>query len=137
MFGFLYFWGFPWPWKLTFNEHWVNFFSVFVSLMTYLSYIFYWKPLFSVQLMMRKREQSTRSIFWRILLKFEENILEIHKHICFSITWIMKKLNSIQTLVKDILEIRLSYWSLLRKTYRNAPSITGTLTVLNKFCVSS
>ena len=30
-----------WPWKLTFSEHWMNFFSVFVSLMTYLSYIFY------------------------------------------------------------------------------------------------
>ena len=30
-----------WPWKLTFSEHWMNFSSVFVSLMTYLSYFFY------------------------------------------------------------------------------------------------
>ena len=28
------------PWKLTSSEHWMNFFSVFVSLMTYLGYIF-------------------------------------------------------------------------------------------------
>ena len=39
LFGFLYFWGFLRPWKLTSSEHWINFFSVFVSLMTYLGYI--------------------------------------------------------------------------------------------------
>ena len=55
--------------------------------------------------------------FWRMLLKFEEKNLEIHKLSWLSITWILKKLKSIQTLVKDIPEIKLSHWYLLSKTY--------------------
>ena len=30
-----------WPWKLAFSEYWMEFFSVFVSLMTYLGYMFF------------------------------------------------------------------------------------------------
>ena len=42
---------------------------------------------------------------------------------------LLKKSNSIQTLVKDISEIKLSHKSLLSKTYRNSHSITRTLIV--------
>ena len=39
--GFSYFGWFLWPWKLAYNEQWMNFFLVFLSLMTYLNfYIF-------------------------------------------------------------------------------------------------
>ena len=54
--------------------------------------------------------------FWRILLKFEEKILEIHKQSWLLITWILKKSNSMQTLVEDIPKIKLSHW-FLSKTY--------------------
>ena len=62
-------------------------------------------PLFSQQLMMRKRENSIKSFFEVFLLKFKENIYEIHKQWWLPITWIPRTLNSIQTLLEDILEI--------------------------------
>ena len=40
--------------------------------------------------------------FWRILLTFEETFLEMHKHSWLSITRILKKLNSLQTIIEDI-----------------------------------
>ena len=52
-----------------------------------------------------KEGKVNEKYFWRILLKFEEKILEIHKQCWLSITCILKKLNSIQTLVEDIPEI--------------------------------
>ena len=83
--------------------------------------------LFSPQLMKRKRSKNQLfNYFWRVLLKF-------HRHSWLSIIWIFKKLSSIQTLVKDILEIKLSHWSLLSQTYKKSHSITWTLIALNKF----
>ena len=75
--------------------------------------------------------------FWKILPESEEKILQFHKHSWLSITWILKKSNFIQTLAEGILEIKLSYWSLPSKTYRNWYSITSTLVVLSKFCLLS
>ena len=59
---------------------------------------------------MRKTEKSIlqHQVFWRILLEFEEQILQIHKHSWLSITWTLKQLNSIQTFVEDIPEVKLS-----------------------------
>ena len=51
--------------------------------------------------------------FWRILVKFEDKILQIHKHSWLSITWRLKKSNSIQILVEDI--------SSLSQTFSTAP----------------
>ena len=69
-------------------------------------------------LMKRKREKNQFfSYFWRMLVTLEEKILEIHELSQLSINWILKKLKSIQTLVKDIPEIKLSHWYLLSKTY--------------------
>ena len=51
--------------------------------------------------------------FWRMLLKFEEKKLKIHKLNQLLITWI----GVIQNLVKEIPETKLSHWYLLSKTY--------------------
>ena len=53
----------------------MNFFSGSVSLMTYLSYIF----LLDASILTTFHDEK-KGNFWRILLKFEEKILEIHKH---------------------------------------------------------
>ena len=68
-----------------------------------------------------------------MLLKFGEKILEIHKLSWLLIPWIFKKLNSIQILLEDIPEFKLSHWYLLSKTYKKSHSKTRTLIVLNKF----
>ena len=67
------------------------------------------------------------------IILFEEKKFEIHKHIWLSITWILKRLNSKQTLSDDIREIKLSNWSLLSKTYQKSLLVTRTLIFLNKF----
>ena len=120
----MYFWGLLWPWKLTFSEQWMNFLSNFVSLMNYLSYIFYYMALFSPLIKRKRGKNQFFNYFWRMLLKFEEKKLEIHKCSRPLITWILKKLNSIQTL---------SQWYLLSKTYKKSHSKIRTLVVLNKF----
>ena len=53
----------------------------------------------------KKEKNQFFKIFWRVFLKLEDNILEIHKHSWLSITWILKKPNSIQSFVEDIPEI--------------------------------
>ena len=83
---------------------------------------------------MRKRKKINS---WVILLKFGEKILQIYKHSWFSITWTLKKLNSTQTVIDDIPEVKLSHWYLLSKTYRNSYLITQNLTALNNFRVLS
>ena len=76
---------------------------------------------FSPQLVKRKRNKNeVFNNFWRMLLKFEWKNLKTHKHSWLIIIWIFKKLNSIQTLVKNIPEIILSHWSLLSKTYKKS-----------------
>ena len=96
-------------------------------------------PLFSPQLMKRQKNKNELfNYFRRMLLKFDKKKLEIHKHGWLSIIWIFKKLNSLQTLAKDILEIRLSHKLpskeiyLLNKTYKKLHSITWTLVAWNK-----
>ena len=85
-------------------------------------------------LMKRKREKNWFfNYFWRMLLKFEEKNLETHKLSWLLITWMLKKLNSIQTLVEKIPEIKLSHWYLRSKTYIKSYSKTRTLIPLNKF----
>ena len=55
LFGFLYFWGFFWPWKLTFIKHWMNFnspvlfpwwrtYAQTVTSQKYLCYLLDWNP---------------------------------------------------------------------------------------------
>ena len=86
--------------------------------------------------MTRKKEKvNSLNIFKGFYLKYEVKILQIHKHGWLSITWILKKLNSIQALLEDIPEIKLFYWSFQSKTYRNSHLITRTLIFLNNFCV--
>ena len=71
--------------------------------------------------------------FWRMLLKLDEKNLEIHRHSWLSIILMFKKVNSIQTFVKDIPEIKLSHWSLLSKTHKKSHLMTQILIALKKF----
>ena len=130
LFGFLNFWRFLWPWKLTFNEHWTNFSSPFFSLMTYLSYVFL----------------LDASIFTRIDEKKEElkSTLQI---LLKKITKERKLRNSQTQLTLDnlnipnieLLKIKLSLKPplkqnyLLNKTCKKSHLITRTLIALKKF----
>ena len=111
----------------------MNFLSNFVSLVAYLSYIFFLDAfIFTTD----EEKQITNQFFnhfWKMLLNFEDKNFEIHKRSSLSITWILKKLSSIQTLVEDISEITLSHWYLLSKTYKKSHSKNRTLIVLKKF----
>ena len=73
--------------------------------MTYLSYIFLYASIFTKINDEKKEKNQFFKIFWRVFLKLEDNILEIRKHSWLSITWILKKPNSIQSFVEDIPEI--------------------------------
>ena len=59
----------------TSSEHWMNFFSVFISLMTCMGYIFYFMSLFLPQLMMRQGKNQFFKYFWRILPRVKEKTL--------------------------------------------------------------
>ena len=58
-------------------------------------------------------KKAIKCIFEVFYLKFGEKIVEMHKHSWLSITWILKKLNSIQTLAEDVLENYLTgpFWA--------------------------
>ena len=78
-------------------------------------------------------KKSILQLFLRMLLKFEDKNLEIHKLSWLSITWILKKLSSMQTLVEDIPEITLAHWYILSKTYKKSHSKSRTLIFMKKF----
>ena len=82
---------------------------------------------------MRGTKINSSTIFEGCYLNLRGKKFEIHKHSWLLIICIFNKLNSIQTLVKDIPEIILSHWSLLSKTYKKSHLITGPLIALNKF----
>ena len=83
-------------------------------------------------LMKRKREKSQLfNYLWRMLLKFEEKNLKIHKLTWLLITWILKKLNSIPSLFKTFQKS--NSWVPSEQTYKISHSKTQTLIVLNKF----
>ena len=72
------------------------------------SYIFLLQmSLFSPMMKRKSEKNQSFNYFVRILLKFEEKNLGIHKLSWLLITWILKKWNSIQTLVENIPEIKL------------------------------
>ena len=130
-FVWIIFWGLLWPWKLTFSEHWMNFSIQFCFLVALI-----------------KLHSFTRCLpfnhWWRIKVLptiFEGCVLNSGKkrksiNSVDSIIWILKTLNSVQTLVADIPEIKLSHWYLVNKSYEKPHSETQTLIVLNKFVCS-
>ena len=130
MFGFLYFWGLLCPWKLTFSEYWMNFLSNFVSLVTYLSYIFLLDGSIFTSDEEKEEKINSSTLFEGCYLNLRGKKLEIHKVNRLSITWILKKLKSIQALVKDIPEIKFSHWYLLSKTYKYKKSHSKTRTLI-------
>ena len=81
----------------------------------------------------KERKNQFSTVFEKYSLDLREKKVETHKLNLLSITWILKKLNSIQTFVAYIPEIKLFHWYLLSKTYKKSHSKKWTLTVLHKF----
>ena len=72
LFGYLHFWGFLWPWKLTFIEHWINFNSpiFFPRWLTEAFFFLLDASLFSPQLIKRMRNKNQLiKYFWRLLIR--------------------------------------------------------------------
>ena len=84
--------------------------------------------LFSPLIKRRKEKINSSTIFEGCYLKLWR---KIWKFLALDNLCMLKKLNSIQTLVEDILEIKLSH--LLSKTYKKSNRKIQTLIVLNKF----
>ena len=102
----------------------MNLLSVVAHLITCLSYIF----LLNTSIFTTTDEKkSVPQVFLKILIKFEDKILEILKHSWLSITWILTKSNSIQILLADIPEIKLLTGPFWTKPNRNSHSIIQTL----------
>ena len=108
------------PWKLTSSEHWMNFFSVFVSLMTYLGYIF----LLDVSIFTTIDDEKCKNQSFKY---FEGFYLKLRRKF-----WKFINTQKIQlhTNSEDISEIKLT--SLLPFA-QNSHLITWTLLVLNIF----
>ena len=99
-------------------ENWKNIFSVSVSFMTYLNYIFLLDAsIFSTTDDEKKEKINSSTIFEEFYLNLKRKFWKFNKQSWLSITWILKKSNSIQTFVDDIPKIKLSHWSLQSKTY--------------------
>ena len=117
LFGFLYFQVFP----CTFSEQLNELFHCFCFFDDLLKLHFFTRCFYFPHYRWWEKEKNQFfKYFWRILPKCEEKILEIHKQRWFLITWILKKSNSIQTLVEGIQKIKLSHWSfslILKSTY--------------------
>ena len=93
MLGFLPFWGFLWPSKLTLIGHWMNFNSPILFLWL-LKAMFFTRCLYFHHNWWKERGTKINSL---IFLKdvTEEKNAEIHKHA--KIIWIFKKLNSLKS----------------------------------------
>ena len=99
-------------------ENWKNVFSVSVSFMTYLNYIFLLDAsIFTTTDDEKKEKINSSTIFEEFYLNLKRKFWKFNKQSWLSITWILKKSNSIHTLVDDIPKIKLSHWSLQSKTY--------------------
>ena len=99
-------------------ENWKNVFSVSVSFMTYLNYIFLLDAsIFTTTDDEKKEKINSSTIFEEFYLNLKRKFWKFNKQSWLSITWILKKSNSIQALVDDIPKIKLSHWSLQSKTY--------------------
>ena len=102
----------------TSSEHWINFFSVFVSLRNFLGYNF----------------SLNASIFTtKTLLKVKEKVLEIHRQRWLSITWILKKIE-LHKKTEDISEIKLLLVRVsIPSSLQNSYLITRTLRAMKMF----
>ena len=83
---------------------------ILISLMTYLLKLYFSLDvsIFIITDKEKKEKNQFIKCFWRVLVIFEDKIVEIHKHSWLSITWIVKKIALLQAFVEFILEIKLS-----------------------------
>ena len=118
-FRFLYFQVFSSPWKL--NKSFLRFCFLGDLLKLYfftrcLYFHHYWS--------WDRGKIQFFYYFWRTLPKFEEKIFEVHKQSWLKITWIHKKLDSMQNLVEDIRNFTGLFWA------KPVHSVTQTLVLL-------
>ena len=103
--------------NLPFVNNWMNFFFVFVSLLTCINFFFLTRCLYFHHFWWEREKNQFFKYFSKILPTCDKKILEIHEQSWLWITWILKKSDSIQTFVEDIPKIKLSHWSLQSKTF--------------------
>ena len=103
--------------NLPFVNNWMNFFFVFVSLLTCINFFFLTRCLYFHHFWWEREKNQFFKYFSKILPKCDKKILEIHEQSWLWITWILKKSDSIQTFVEDIPKIKLTHWSLQSKTF--------------------
>ena len=109
MFGYLHFWGFLWPWKLTLNiELTLIIQFCFQDDLFKLCFLTRCLSIFTAIDEKKEEQKSTYQIFLKDVT--EEKNLEIHKHSGLSMVWIFKKLNSFKS------NYLINY--LLSKTYK-------------------
>ena len=109
MFGFFYFQLLPWPWKPTFSEQSNELFLCFYSFLHDLLKLHFITRCLCVHHYWW-RERGKTQCFKYFLKEFCLNLRRIFwkfKQSWLSITWVLKKLNSIQTFVEDIPKIKL------------------------------
>ena len=84
---------------------------ILISLMTYLLKLYFSLDvsIFIITDKEKKEKNQFIKCFWRVLVIFEDKIVEIHKHSWLSITWIVKKIALLRAFVEFILEIKLSH----------------------------
>ena len=118
----------------TSSEHWINFFSVFVSLRNFLGYNFSLNAsIFTTTVDEKKEKINSTSILWKTLLKVKEKVLEIHRQRWLSITWILKKIE-LHKKTEDISEIKLLLVRVsIPSSLQNSYLITRTLRAMKMF----
>ena len=118
----------------TSSEHWINFFSVFVSLRNFLGYNFSLNAsIFTTTVDEKKEKNQFYKYFWKTLLKVKEKVLEIHRQRWLSITWILKKIE-LHKKTEDISEIKLLLVRVsIPSSLQNSYLITRTLRAMKMF----
>ena len=118
MLGFLQFWGFLWPWKLTLIGHWMNFNSP-------IFFPWWLKAIFFTRCLYFHRNWSKEKDL------IEKKNVEIYKYSYLSIIWIFKKMSSLKSnCFTNYLQNKTTFGAKL------SHSITRTLIALNRFVSS-
>ena len=114
----------------TSSEHWINFFSVFVSLRNFLGYNFSLNAsIFTTTVDEKKEKINSTSIFERLYLKLRRKFWKF----ILSITWILKKIE-LHKKTEDILEIKLLLVRVsIPSSLQNSYLITRTLRAMKMF----
>ena len=121
LFGYLHFWGFLWPWKLTFIEHWINFNSPIFFPRWLTEAVFFTRCLSIFTAIDQKKEEqkSTDQIFLKDVTEEKKlSLCEIHTHSWLSMVWIFKNLSPLNhTIFINYLQSKTTFWAKLTKNH--------------------